>query len=242
MRASEVPPTLTFELDWASAEERAEIMAEMQRLGRQTMNLRVMPDSRLLRVRAPEDGNRIVGWAGLDAWYTPRVAEFFSLFVYPEYRTYLVGLILETARCAFLVKECAHIERVLVRMESASNTSLLRYRLGASLMAEASREEVGDETLKLCGRCELYGQSCAQQAFLWVDVRRFLARGSERLGFELRADALPTVVRLDPSRIRKSVRPEANAEAPALRSNPARPVSVRPPSMRPARPSVAPPL
>ena len=206
-RSSEVPPTLSFQLDWATDEERAEIMGHMRRLGRQTMNLRVMKGSRLLRVRAPEDGNRIVGWAGLDAWHTPGLAELFSLFVFPDYRTYLVGLILETARCAFLTRECPDVKRVLVRMESASNTSLLQYRLGAELMREAPPEELGDELLSLCSRCELHGNACAQQAFLWVNVERFLARGQERLGYVIPTENLPLQLRLDPTRIRRSARP-----------------------------------
>ncbi len=211
MRVSEAPPTLTFQLDWASTAEREEILERMRELGRQTMNLRLMKTSRLLRMRAPEDGDRIVGWAGLDAWHTPGLAEFFSLYVVPEYRSYLVGLILETARCAFVTKECPQVERVLVRMESSSNTSLLRYRVGAGLMTEADPGELAAATRALCHRCELFGGSCAEQAFLWVDVARFLERGNARLGYAVDAADLPRVFRLDPSRIRKSVRPEAPA-------------------------------
>jgi len=92
-------------------------------------------------------------------------------------------------------------------MEAASNSSLLQYRLGAELMSEATAEELGAEVLALCGRCELYGRSCAQQAFLWVNVERFLARGQERLGHEVSTEGLPRTLRLDPARIRKSIRP-----------------------------------
>lgn len=189
-------------------------MAEMRALGRQTMNLRVMPRSRLLRIRAPEANNRIVGWAGLDAWYTPGMAEFFSLFVHPDHRSYLVGLVLETARCSFLVKQCPDIERVLVRMEASSNTSLLRYRLGSELMAEAKRGDLSADTLRLCQQCELFGNSCAQQAYLWVDLPRFLERGNERLGFEVDTTTLPTMITLDPARMRKAPRPITDTEPP----------------------------
>lgn len=205
-QAPEIPPTFTYELAWATAAERADILAEMTKLGRQTMNLRLMPKSRLLRMRAPEHGNRIVGWAGLDAWYTPGMAEFFSLFVYPEFRSYLVGLVLETTRAAFIVDECPDVRRVLVRMEASSNTSLLRYRLGSELMVEAKPSEIAPDTFALCRKCELYGNHCAQQAYLWVDVKRFLERGNERLGFDVSAKSLPLTVTLDPNRMRKTPR------------------------------------
>lgn len=214
--AQEIPPTLTFQLDWASPSEREEIMAQMRALGRQTMNLRVMKDSRLLRIRAPDDGNKIVGWAGLDAWHTPEMAELFSLFVFPEYRAYLVGLILETARCSFLVKECPHVKRVLVRMEASSNTSLLRYRLGAELMVEAGENEISPETLVLCHQCELFGNSCARQAFLWVDIDRFLSRGYDRIGHEVTTEGLPKLITLDPNRMRKAPRP-LHDQGPAVK-------------------------
>jgi hypothetical protein len=225
-RSTETPPTLRFELDWANGEERTQIIEDMRRFGRQTMNLRTMPDSKLLRLRAIEDNNRIVGWAGVDTRYTPGIAETFSLFVVPEYRAFLVGLILETARCSYIANECPDVTRVLTRMESSTNSSLLRYRLNARLMVPATREDVGLDTVDLCQQCELYGKSCPQQAFLWLDVRRFLARGHERLGFELSTRSLPTVVTIDPSRIRRGSRdtatpserpwPRASSRAPAM--------------------------
>lgn len=210
----EIPPTLTYDLAWATSEEREQILAEMRKLDRQTMNLTIMPKSRLLRMRAPEAGNRIVGWAGLDAWYTPEMAEFFSLYVYPEFRSYLVGLMLETMRAAFIVEECPHIKRVLVRMEASSNTSLLRYRLGSELMLEAKPGEITAETLALCRKCELFGNHCAEQAYLWVDVQRFLERGNERLGFDVSAKTLPMTFTLDPNRMRKAPRPIKDTEPP----------------------------
>jgi hypothetical protein len=206
-QAEALPPSLEFDLDWASPSEREEIMSQMRALGRQTMNLRVMPKSRLLRIRAPNDGNKIVGWAGLDAWYTPGMAEFFSLYVMPDYRAYMVGLILETARCAFLLKECTDVKKVLVRMEASSNTSLLRYRLGSELMIEAGADELSADTLALCKECELYKKSCERQAFLWVDIQRFLERGFERIGRAVTTENLPERIALDPSRMRKAPRP-----------------------------------
>ena len=112
----------------------------MPKLKRQTMNLRIMRDARLLRVRAVDDDNQLVGWAGLDATFTPDIGEVFSLYVVPPYRTFLVGLILETARAAYLSRQA--IPRVLVRMESATNTSLLRYRVRSGLIEEAKHEEI----------------------------------------------------------------------------------------------------
>ena len=202
--SSELPPTFIFELDWASANERTEIAERMTGLKRQTMNLRVMPHARLLRVRACEDDHRLVGWAGLDVDFTPGIAEVFSLYVLPEYRTYLVGIILETARATFLRQRGA--SRVLVRMESATNTSLLRYRVRERLIIEAPRPEIPSDTVRLCTQCELYGEHCTSQAYFWVDLAAFLERGLKRLGCAIEIDALPQRIVLDPRQFRSTRR------------------------------------
>jgi hypothetical protein len=202
--SSELPPTFVFELDWASPAERAEILAQMPQLNRQTMNFRLMQHARMLRVRACEDENRLVGWAGLDTEFTRDVGEVFSLYVIPEYRTYLVGMILETARATYLKQ--ARATRVLVRMESATNTSLLRYRVRAGLVVEASRSEIPAATIALCRECELYAKQCTSQSYFWVDLDAFLARGIERLGQAIDVDALPQNIVLDPDRFRRTSR------------------------------------
>jgi hypothetical protein len=191
------PPSFVFEVDWVTPEERTEILSSMQVARRQTMNLRLMPSARLLRARARDDGNRIVGWAGFDAHFTPGMGEVFSLYVVPSYRTYLVGLVLETVRCAALKK--LGVERVLCRMDARTTFSLLRYRLASKLMIEAARDEVLPEALALCEKCELYGRECASQAYVWVDIDQYLTRGTQRLGFELDPEALPVVLELDPA-------------------------------------------
>jgi hypothetical protein len=215
-RGPEAAPTLVFELDWASPTERLEIMDRARAYGRQTMNLRLMPEARLLRLRAVQDGNRIVGWAGFDIAFTPGMGEVFSLFVEPEYRTYLVGLVLETARCAYLKK--AGASRVLCRMAASTNDSLLSYRLGNGLMMEADAREISPGALALCRQCELFGASCARQAYVWVNVDRFLERGTHRLGTEIDTGALPTTISLDPARFRKSRRPP-HPDGPRLRGH-----------------------
>ena len=202
---SELPPTRVFELDWASPAERADILRQMPGLKRQTMNLRVMPQARLLRIRAPEDNDRLVGWAGVDTEFNPDLGEVFSLYVVPAYRTYLVGVILETARAAYLTSR--GVSRVLVRMESATNTSLLRYRVRAGLVREISPDEVPPAALELCTRCELYQNQCTSQAYFWVDAQAFLARGLERLGRPIDIAALPLKLSLDPSKFRGARRP-----------------------------------
>jgi hypothetical protein len=201
---SELPPTLVFELDWATPRERAEIRERMLMLKRQTMNLRVMPSARLLRMRAWDDDRRIVGWAGLDAEFTPGVAEVFSLYVVADYRTYLVGSILETARAAYLMRR--GLSRALVRMESATNTSLIRYRIGRRLMTKVSND-VPHETVRLCSQCELYGRECTSQEFFWFDLKELHTRGIERLGQSIDVESLPQRITLDPARFRRTRRP-----------------------------------
>jgi hypothetical protein len=201
---SELPPTTVFELDWASREEQAEICERMIAHKRQTMNVRLMPSARLLRIRACDDGNRIVGWAGLDSEFTPGVAEVFSLFVVAEYRTYLVGVILETARAEYIMRQ--GMSRAFVRMESASNTSLIRYRISRRLMSKAAND-IPDETAQLCSRCELYGNECTSQAFFWFDLEQLHTRGIERLGQLIKIESLPLRITLDPARFRSARRP-----------------------------------
>ncbi len=202
-----------FDLDWASVAERSEIVAQMPALNRQTMNFRVMPNSRMLCVRARDDNNRLVGWAGLDTEFTRGIGEVFSLYVVPDYRTYLIGIILETARATYLKQ--ARVPRVLVRMESATNTSLLRYRVRSGLVIEAARVEIPPATLALCKQCELYAKQCTSQSYFWIDIDAFLARGIERLGQEIAIENLPQVITLDPERFRRTSR-ELHPDGPII--------------------------
>lgn len=234
MTISEYPPTLVFDVDWANAEEKRDILEQMVRLERQTMNLRIMPGARLIRIRAVEDDNRVVGWAGCDPVAGPDgLGEVFSLYVIPEYRMYTVGTLLETARAAFL--KSAGVKRVLTRMESGSNTPLLRYRMGARLVVEAALEELPVHTHETCRQCELFGKQCTEQAYLFVDLDALLARGKARFGDTIPSWTLPMRAAIDPRRIRKSVRPpsfsvrSASVPAPDQTSKPRR-SSAPPPS------------
>jgi hypothetical protein len=203
LQADRVPPCFSFELGWADAPMRRAILELMTELGRQTMNLRVMPTARLLYVRSLKEGDGIVGWGGVDADFNPKYPEVFSLFIRPDYRTYTLGLLIELARYTYL--QSRGVERVYARMDRASNYSLLEYRVKNGLFQPMVPASLDPSYVSLCRRCELYGRDCAEQAYFMVDVRTFVRHGENRIG---RVDVreMPKIFELRPELIRRSPR------------------------------------
>lgn len=203
LQADKVPPHFSFELGWADMPMRQAILGLMTELGRQTMNLRVMPTARLLYVRSLREGDGIVGWGGVDAEFNPRYPEVFSLFVRPDYRTYTLGLLIELARYTYLLDR--GIERAYARMDRASNYALLEYRITHGLFQPMEPASLDPAYVSLCHGCELYGGDCADQAYFLVDVRTFVRHGENRIG-RVDVSEMPRIFELRPEIIRRSPR------------------------------------
>ena len=208
VRSGEIPPSFLFRLSWADDAMRQVIVSRMREERRQTMNLRLMPTARLLHLQRDEDG-ATVGWGGVDADHNPAHPEIFSLFVVPDYRTYLLGLLLEQVRYSYL--RTRGLKWAYVRMEASTNFSLLRYRVTKGLYVHADREELPAEYLQMCERCELYGNDCKDQAYFRVDVENFLQHADARLGtFDV--GTLPRKFELRPEMFRQESRRKPEAE------------------------------
>lgn len=177
---------LTLTLAWADRLERQTVIALAVRDGRQTMNLRTMPGARLVVLHRPNGG--IAGWAGMDADTDPARPELFSQFVYPAYRGNGLGALLEHVWWSYLAsRNCA---TGYMRMELESNDSLFQHRLRSGYYRQMSHRELGRRFVDACRKCELFGNACARQIYLGVDVRRALAASTQAMG-TLNIDALP---------------------------------------------------
>ncbi|MEM6989583.1 MAG: hypothetical protein AAF721_03775 [Myxococcota bacterium] len=185
-----------FSLEWADAALMDELIGRMRAESRQTMNLRTGVNPKLLVCRHQGDP---VGWAGLDVETNPEYPELFSLYLYPEFRRYTIGLLLETARWRYLAS--LGIDKAYGRMELATNFRLLRYRLSTGLFERKERGDFPEPWADRCHGCELFGNECTQQTYIAIDVKRALASGESRIG-PIDVDDLPRdfVIRADTMR------------------------------------------
>ncbi len=176
---SEAPPSLDFEINWATHEERKLILQTMVQNHRQTMNFRTMPTAKLLVMRDRNDLRKIVGWEGLDYQHNPKFPEVFSQYVAPEYRTYLLGLALSHACASFL--QSVGVKNAFLRMEAESNSDLLELRK-SSIYRILESEELDQQWVSECQKCELKGSHCKVQAYLTYKVDDWVQFGNKRLG------------------------------------------------------------
>lgn len=181
-----------FSLEWAAPNVLDDILARMRSEGRQTMNIRTAEEAHVLVCRLDDEP---VGWAGLDIATWPAYPELFSLYLYPEYRRYTIGLLLETARWKYV--HDMGVKVAYARMELATNFRLFRYRLETGLFKAVDPEDFPKEWLDRCGGCELYGNHCTQQRYVSIDIERALESGQSRLG-EMNLDDLPRKFTLEP--------------------------------------------
>lgn len=171
-------------LDWADAHERRRVTILAAEAGRQTMNLRTMPDAALVVLRHP--GGGFAGWAGMDVRSDPGRPEVFSQFVYPRFRGLGLGALLEHVWWAYL--DAHGCETGFMRMELETNRTLFERRLASGYCRQVSAEDLGGRFVHACRNCELFGVECRQQAFLAVDVRKALAASVRSRGpLDLRA-------------------------------------------------------
>jgi GNAT superfamily N-acetyltransferase len=168
-----------FRVDLADEADKRFIVDRLRRLGRQTMNVRTMPDYEMLVLRDLER-EAIVGWQGLDYRHRPGMAEIFSLQVDPAYRGLGLGLVLEHVAACRLLESA--VPFAMVRMDRAGNGDLVRWRLETGCWIEATPDTLDGEFLRACLGCELHGQSCTQQIYLRFLPEAFRDYAERRIG------------------------------------------------------------
>jgi hypothetical protein len=171
------------------------------------MNLRTMPGAELAVLRRPDGG--FAGWAGMDVRSDPERPELFSQFVYPEFRGFGLGALLEHVWWAYLASHGCSTG--YMRMELETNSTLFERRLNSGRYRRITREELGERFVGACRNCELFGTACRQQVYLAIDVKAALAASTRSRGF-LDIASLPMRVAVDP---RGRVAPRAAREAQA---------------------------
>jgi hypothetical protein len=171
--------TTWFELAWASPGEIHSITRELERLGRQTMNVRLMSRARFVILK--NNHGDAAGWAGLDISYQAGYPELFSLYLREEYRKYSLGLLIESVRAAYLLSQ--NIRVAYVRMtKDESFAGLMRRRLESQFYSVLRPDDLKPSYKDLCRQCELFGKSCPEQVFLKFDVVKFMAQSDLEIG------------------------------------------------------------
>jgi hypothetical protein len=173
-------------LAWADTQERQKVISLAFQEGRQTMNLRTMPNAELVVLR--RSNGEFAGWAGVDVKTDPALPELFSQFVYPQFRGFGLGGLLEHFWWTYL--DSQRCPTGFMRMELDSNQTLVERRLGSGYCRQVAPEQLGPRFVAACRRCELFGAACGRQVFLAVDVRKALAASARARG-QLDIDSLP---------------------------------------------------
>jgi N-acetylglutamate synthase-like GNAT family acetyltransferase len=151
-----------FSFGWATVIETNEILELIRRYERQSMNLRIMRDARLYVCRSQGE---VAGWVGISTDHIKDYAEYFSLYVKPEYRGWGLGLSLELAVVSE-AERCGH--RFLhFRVDSKVEDRLTQSRFRSGHIALF---EPAPEIKDLCTKCELYAKLCQKQTFMKIDV------------------------------------------------------------------------
>lgn len=171
-------PLEQFQLSWATELDKQWLSREMLKLGRQRMNLQVMPGARFILLK--NTSSKVIGWAGLDHQYNLKYPEFFSLNLDSRYRHYSLGLLIESARASFFFEQ--KIKYAYVRMARDTSYRLLMKRLESKFYSELSPKELEPSYLNLCQRCELYQRHCQDQVFLKFDIETFIQQSIKEIG------------------------------------------------------------
>ena len=172
------PIQQSFEISWASADEKKWLLKRLVSLKRQTMNIRLMQDARFVILKS--DGVPI-GWGGLDISFQREYPELFSLSLDPEFRNYSLGGVIELARASFLLSQ--GVRFAFVRMtDDSAGVSLLSKRLNSQFYERIDPSELKSEYVQLCRNCELYQSTCRRNVFLKFDVQKFFAHSVTELG------------------------------------------------------------
>lgn len=187
-----------FELRLCSAEEKSEIENKIRLLGRQTMNLRKMPDAEMLSLRDMSQGEKLIGWCGISTRFNPDYPEFFSLHLEVEYRSFLLGILLDYARAKYTMSQ--GFDFAFLRMTRDQSSRLLQNRRESGCYELMNPENLDPGYRDLCQSCELFGNKCAERDFLKINLPLLVAFGERRLGridfdFPLRYKINPKIIR-----------------------------------------------
>lgn len=199
-KLSEAPPSYKYGIEMASEHELAQIVKKLSELGRQTMNFRTSKTAQAIVLKNLEDGGKIVGWQGIDIG-NRKFPEKFSLHLEPEFRRFLLGVVLELAYAVQLKNE--GIDFAYVRMDSTSNAGLKDWRLNTGVFTEVPREHFPTEWLNMCNGCELHKISCNSQIFIQLNVHAYIEFGMRRLKIDTPL-AAPGEIELKPDIVRSS--------------------------------------
>ncbi len=189
----------TLTLAWASSEERKRIIDLSIQERRQTMNLRTRKGAEVVVLRQPDE--RLVGWTGVDIKTDPVRPELFSQFVYPQFRGFGLGGLLEHFWWAYL--DSHGYSTGFMRMELDSNQTLVERRLHSGYCRRATPEELGQQFVTACRNCELFGTVCHLQIFLAVDVQTALA-DRRRASGPLDINSLPLRIAVEPKKLNQT--------------------------------------
>lgn len=129
---------------------------------RQSMNIRTMHDPRLFVLKSDE---QIMGWIGISMGHFKDYAEYFSLFVLPEYRGQGLGLLLELQVVETAIKN--NFRELHFRVDSDSSRRLFDIRLQSKEMKIISPPDI---VKKMCQDCELYKTACFEQVFFVMNL------------------------------------------------------------------------
>lgn len=174
----QLKPDFNYSVKLATSLEKELIMKLMMSKNRQTMNLRLMSNAKLLLLQNTD--NIIVGWAGVDYEFNPKFPETFSLFIMPNYRKKRLSLILKHALYSIL--HFNGISKAYIRMEAMQNKSLMAHNLKTGAYYLLNGDEIDDAWKENCLKCELYKNSCQSQSYLEVDVLKLFHYCNNKLG------------------------------------------------------------
>jgi GNAT superfamily N-acetyltransferase len=148
---------------WIEDGDKPALQKRMEAADRQTANLRLMAQSRFAVARIQGE---IVGWAGIDIHhYGGRFAELFSLYTYPEIRQQGVGAELELIRYRYAMENGF---KVAYLRAGDAPSRLNDNRIGTKAFSFV--EDLDQDFVGFCKRCEYYGIRCMNPKILKVEL------------------------------------------------------------------------
>lgn len=176
----ERPAGLNYRVELATELEKQYIIRRLRAGNRQTMNVRTMPTARFIILRDMDLRGKIIGWQGLDYETKLNFPEKFSLHLDEEYRSFLLGLVLEHAFAIHL--KSIGIEIAYVRMDVSGNFNLSQFRTKNGFFTQLEPSNLDQEWVEKCKQCELFKGSCKEQGFFSFHVSQLIDFATRRLG------------------------------------------------------------
>ena len=175
----EVPPALSFSLEWGTDLDKSLLLSRGNELGRQFLKLKTCASSEVLLLKEASS-QKLCGWAGLNVLETKEYPEIFATYLTPGFRNYSLWLAMLQVRLQRALE--MESEKVYMRVPYKYFDELTFGKVITPIFSVLIPDSVDPDFKDQCKVCDYFERECNQQNFLSIDVAKMLEHIRLRFG------------------------------------------------------------